>query len=540
MRWGRLVGLDLVAMPMLLLVPFIVFVRHSGYFLLAPETLLCTAGLGLLGILLGIAANSAGNLLRIPLFVACITFLVDFQTASFDAWDMRLAGVALAALVACIALKQHLSTVVSVTAGTLLLSSLILPVGGERTQFKPGSLSPRHSDLPPVIHLVLDEHIGVEGLRLEFDPERRFADKVKNFYLERGFRVFGKAFSIATSSVTSLSNMLNFSLDPRSEIHYQVTGNDFHLTKNSYFETMSARGYRIHVYQTDFMDYCRSGGNISLASCYTYEIATVRSIEHTPLPLTEKTKLMLGIYSRLSFMFDNTRTRYKRFQRIQQSKHRNFPAWKTAGKVSSVSVIPALDQLERDLSTIEPGNLYFIHLMLPHGPYAFEASCDIKPNTSDWLDKNVAAADTGRSQAFLYSLYLAQVECTMQKVAELLDAIERSGQFTDSRIIVHGDHGSRILLVSPDERYESRFNQADYLDAYATLYAVKEPDRRASSASEHYDRRLLSINDLLQMTVFGEPLPESDGPAPPSTVYFGSASGLVPRSMPDFDHGVVR
>ena len=79
--------------------------------------------------------------------------------------------------------------------------------------------------------------------------------------LSRGFQLFGRAYSRYGSTNPSLDNLMNFSAEPPK--HFLIKP----LGANAYFEEMARRGYRIHVYQSDFLNFCDTAGEFDVAFC---------------------------------------------------------------------------------------------------------------------------------------------------------------------------------------------------------------------------------------------------------------------------------
>ena len=48
--------------------------------------------------------------------------------------------------------------------------------------------------LPLIVHLILDEHIGLEGIPEDLAPAS-FKDEARTFFTDKGFKVFGGAYS---------------------------------------------------------------------------------------------------------------------------------------------------------------------------------------------------------------------------------------------------------------------------------------------------------------------------------------------------------
>src|SRR3546814_11294539 len=95
---------------------------------------------------------------------------------------------------------------------------------------------------------------------------------------------------------------------------------------------------------------------------------------------------------------------------------------------------------------------------------------------SDW-SSDVCSSD----------LYFQQVECTTVHISELLDALDAPGRASDAVVMIHGDHGSKIAVTEASESNSSRLAEADYVDAFSTLFAVRaagiEPGYRAPPVS---------------------------------------------------------
>jgi hypothetical protein len=98
-----------------------------------------------------------------------------------------------------------LATVFSVAlVSTLLLPAEPLPLG--ETYRRDGAEA---KDLPPIIHLVLDEQIGVEGLPADIAGGADLRDDLRRFYVDFGFALYGRAYSEFSQTWHSMIALLN-------------------------------------------------------------------------------------------------------------------------------------------------------------------------------------------------------------------------------------------------------------------------------------------------------------------------------------------
>ena len=203
------------AAPVLLLItPVVIFVRYNAYPLTAPETLICLGVFALLGVSLACLTAAIGDWLRIPLFAVLTVLFVDVQSGEAVGSATSLALIAGGVVAIGLLLRAHVSSVVCVVAGSILVSSIVLPVDDRLTAgFTPGALPPLNRSLPPVVHIVLDEQIGIEGIPRSVDPRGERVDAIKKLFLDRKFTVYGKAYSFSSGTRDSMMSTLNFTTD---------------------------------------------------------------------------------------------------------------------------------------------------------------------------------------------------------------------------------------------------------------------------------------------------------------------------------------
>jgi hypothetical protein len=535
---------DLAAAPCILIAPFVAFVRSNDYPLLAPEILVCLTVLAALGLACGLAAIAGGTAVRVPLMAVLLTYFIDVQFDVIAGWRAPLAIVVAAALGVSWLLRGHVAKIAVAVFGTVIGTTLVLPAPSPWGTSPLLSQKPPRQDLPLVVHLVLDEHIGIGGIPADLDDGGRTRTFLREFYRHYGFRTFDRAYSRYHDTLASLSNLLNLTASPLGSAHF---ARRFHqgmpMKDNLVFRQMVTRGYRLRVHQSDYVDLCTTDSGFRADACFTYPLERLGALDRPDLPVGQRLRFIQGMFARLSFLHRRARQRYNRAVLAMTSAGWSWvpPPWPVPlARVSALSAMTALEAVIDDVTAAGPGTMIFALIMLPHHPYAHGEQCTLRPDPATWLSASSPTAspyrNTIESRARRYRPYLAQLICVHAKLAVLFERMRGSGTFDDAIIIVHGDHGSRLEIVPPKAPLRERMSPADYVDSFSTLFAVKSPAHPPGS-----DPRLLPLDLLLASVVEGRALPpdEHSTPVPPVFLSGGPGRRLVPLPMVSFGDGAA-
>ena len=315
---------------------------------------------------------------------------------------------------------------------------------------------------PPLVHIILDEHAGVEGLLGDAPEVVAMRDKLVTFYSDNGFRVFGGAYSRYFHSTNSIPEFLNFGdLKPAVEKEIAV---------NAWFDRLGAMGYRINVSQTDFLRYCE---NAHVVSCDTRRAFGANYLEAAPIPAVEKTALLLNELVGLS--------------RVLKATVRLYNIGGNAGRLAGLDALPhyapedhmlpaalgalqAIDGLGATLANAEAGNAYFLHALVPHYPFLLAPDCSVE-RLAKWQHRSGTRSDReARERA-----YFAQISCLMTRLETIVRSLDSSVAGKDAIVLIHGDHGSRITDVDPQVENEDRFSDEDVVRGHSALFVVRAP-----------------------------------------------------------------
>ena len=515
----------LLAGPFLLLAPLTTFVAHAGYPFYAPELLLCLLGVGGTGLAFGAIIAVSPTWLRTLLAAGMVLFVIDVQSGWFATLGLRRASLIVFAVAAVLwlmrdELGQRLLVVVS---GVLFLTSFLVPASSIwRVQ---GGATNGSADRAPFVQIILDEHIGIEGIPEEFDPGGVFATRIRETLEQRGFTVFTRAYSRYNNTGRAIPAALNFAAPAEVNPFVEDANREpAQMLANATISQLHERGYQVHAVQTKFLDLCHVSGQSVVEECATYTLNTIASIRDLPVGAWTKTGMILGMFLQRSEL-------HERLRRVL--------GWPEPRRVSAVSTMRAWDPIVSMLRRARPGDAYLIHLMLPHFPYTFDSECRMRPDPNSWLDSSAPAAaprqNTLDSRRVRYPLYLEQLDCTQQLVSRLLDALVEAGVYDQSIVLIHGDHGSRIATVPPVSPFLDELRPQDYVDSFSTLFVAKLPGVPGGT-----DRRVLPLEDLTAAVVRDERLPQGAAPeAPWVWVLDVGSERLERRPLPSFAHGRV-
>jgi hypothetical protein len=498
-----------ISFPFLaLLTPFTVYVADRGYPLMSPEVLLILAAMLCISTMIGLVRSVGGSrtyaISVSGLLIAGADYLFEWVTHG----SIFLSLVMFAVFVALVRRFEHTTTLV-VTAFLCVFVVSTLLRNGSTHESSPVSVvmdvDGRTDGPPRLIHLILDEHLGIEGIPTDSDYARELKQKIKHFYHRYGFELFGGAYSRYWQTVDSIPNLLNFSTE--NVIKHFVTGDrpPYSLQQNRYFQFLDHEGYQIHVVDGNYLDFC-TGSSVQLRSCTKYHWYPLDKVAKLDLPILTKTATLMATFVARSHGYQNMLHRYE--QRVRPFLLSNGVAMPVVQIESlwakrrldpfSVNSMAALDELTPGILQLGSGHVLFAHLMLPHYPYVFREDCSPRsiPESMDNMEGVSLALRTTEGKTIRFDQYLRQVECLYVKLDELFQKMQSAGVFDDSIIIVHGDHGSRLGLHHLISREQQQLTAEDYTDGLSTLFATKVPGRPSG-----YDPSLHAIDELLVQTI---------------------------------------
>jgi len=451
----------------------------------------------LFGLAFGFVLKNSGFLIRALLLTCLLVFSLDL-IGSFELKGKIICAIA--AFLFSWFIREKALKILTFAFSVFIAAALVFPSERLSPILKTNDGVSGKSGLPPVVHLILDAHIGVEGIPEDIGMGRQFKKDLISFYSENGFRLYGNAYSHYSITLNSVPSLFNFDTAievDRSYVNEITTDIEYELLENRYFEKMSALGYRIKIYQSKYLDYCQE--KYRIASCYTYPIFSTHFLENLSTSVSSKVWVILTSYLIRSDFFREGKNGYWHFTNFIRQRFGlalPFP-WNWDGyKTSPIAASQALEKLKNDIRYSSKGTMFFAHLIAPHSPFVYDSDCRMYKNpVSEWYVGVDTTSNNMQnsisSRAVRYKKYMRQITCFNLQMQSLFDAMRTARIYETATIIIHGDHGSRIRIRRPTLANQNDLTSEDLLDSFSTLFAVKVPGDKVG-----YDLRVLSLNQI--------------------------------------------
>jgi hypothetical protein len=171
-------------------------------------------------------------------------------------------------------------------------------------------------------------------------------------------------------------------------------------------------------------------------------------------------------------------------------------------RTDSLNTLADLQILWKDILSLPHGRVLFAHLSIPHSPYVALSDCSIRPPHRYFLWNyrrlfNKPPTNTVISRKERYQQYFEQLGCVYLRLDELFDRMRTAGVYDDSIILLHGDHGSRIVMNDPTPKNQNALTNQDLVDGFSTLFAMKIPGKVGQ-----YDKSPRPLEQLFAKFVF--------------------------------------
>lgn len=335
-------------------------------------------------------------------------------------------------------LNENGRAIIGAGAAALLVSIILTATPNEPDITIKGNLPAlNRPDLPPIIHVVLDEHTGIA----ELPPE--IAIEIEGIL--DGFSIYPYAYSLFGYTAFSMASLLNPKLKIGDAFPLEFSDGTWKVTENYYLNFLKKKGYSVSVHQSSFVDYCKFSESVD--RCFTYSLSSLKSIDGLELSVLDKFFYLARLIVPANLAPNSIRM------------------------FAPIAANSAVEDLLRLLNTNPTGKAFFVHLTIPHYPYVYDKDCKIL-DSNDWL---LAHVPSKMPINILTEPYHNQIRCSWRNVKTIFAALSQSGIFDKAIIIIQGDHGRRYSssgIVSDEESIEKLVPK----DLFSALLAIRKPN----------------------------------------------------------------
>ena len=279
------------ASVLLLVVPFWSYVHFHRYDPLRSDSLAIAAGLAIVGTRVGVTTARTHGAVARTLLTAILLFISADLLADVGRYHVLLLG---ALLVVSWLLRTHVHRITIAVMLAVLLTGLVAG-GREAPALQPSRGTPRQGTRPPLLHLIADEHIGVDAIPTGVPGGAEAKAALVAFYVQHGFRLFTRAYSPYHLTADAIPNALNCS--ERSEgLAWLGAGRPVvfpaRLKHNAYFDRLSDVGFDVRTYQPGFLDFCGTTGAPPV-SCFMVPANSVGNVPALTLRWGARARLIV-------------------------------------------------------------------------------------------------------------------------------------------------------------------------------------------------------------------------------------------------------
>jgi hypothetical protein len=224
-----------------------------------------------------------------------------------------------------------------------------------------------------------------------------------------------------------------------------------------YFIRLERLGYRTQVLGTDYLDLCTDQ---PLAGCASRPLAHLLAVRHIEMPLMDRAKVIATV------LLSMTKAPAAVFRAVSKLSGAAGPQLDES--LRALTALDTLAMIEPMIRSARNGDAVVAHLILPHDPFVLDGDCRLQPR-GRWTLAADRSAGRRREAA-----YAEQVRCALTSLDRLLAALDRSPAGRRAIVVVHGDHGSRLVDRIPRVG-AAGVTTRDFAMTYATLFAVRAP-----------------------------------------------------------------
>lgn len=315
------------------------------------------------------------------------------------------------------------------------------------------------ADRPDIayLHIILDEQLTPIADHPTM-PDIEGRQEVVDVYLDHGFQLFGRADSEAQETFQAVSAIFGLNEDITNFVELaEPSPYSYRVADNQLLQRLLETGFAPTIITSNYLGLCSDDPRVT---CHMYRLHDMMSgadfLGWQPIKRLQYALVMidndLKWGSRAVMGYRGLAVRFAKLVGWRYEPHEAI--------MPPLTNLAMLKDLSASVAQMEAGDALIAHLLVTHRPFLFDRDCNVN-EISAWrypLYPTRTEIDPSAFEAFW-----DQSICAHRELEELFESIDGR---SDLVVIVHGDHGSRLLSRTPLNTQ---------IDSRATLLAVKAP-----------------------------------------------------------------
>ena len=302
-----------------------------------------------------------------------------------------------------------------------------------------------------VLYLILDGYMGPAGFPADSEPSVLAVQSTRDTFLKYDFTIHENAYSNYSFTESTLSSLLT--LGRLGSGSRETSPNTSAL-----YDLLAARGYRLNAYHTDYFDLC--GKPTHMRQCVEYPGNSIRNLKSAKMRWQDRFFAVAASQANTSFggLGVVTRRLWPRYHKDMLSPFSFTEPW-----------LMLVNEVRKGADSV----VHLAHFLIPHDPYVYQADGGVLPVTEWQGNMGRTRIESKKRSDDYYAAhrgYAQQVQYLNGRLDELFRSLSEAGLLDSMLVIVHGDHGSRILNHAEDPSMRRTI-----LESHSILFAVKPP-----------------------------------------------------------------
>ena len=322
---------------------------------------------------------------------------------------------------------------------------------------------------PIIIQLIADALIAERALPTDIPGSEELSRIIHEFHRKHGFELYTRAYTTSTTTTTSLSRLMNYSLgQPPQETFMSGT----RLKMNRHFDRLADWGYRILVYQRDWPSFC---GHENVSYCLQFRSRASPGVVERLRGLTgwkQRPLVTLTLIAHPRSILQDVVASVTPLGLMDVPE----TILNIVGVTQPLESLLAVRTLFEDGARSPAGTALIGHFIIPHFPYSLDASCNNYDGPPHYLTSREPHINTEESRERAYAGYIAQAMCMYRRLDEIFSDPMFSDLLNRATVILHGDHGPGISIGN--YAMPETLSDRDRISRYGTHFSVRRPGGR--------------------------------------------------------------